>query len=553
VSTNTTEKGQRKRTKKAIRAKAARAAEKKRERKLGTGKAAEKYVRGDANTHKDVKDLKLKRELRVQEKRTRQATTKAARGEILLSQTAGTLTAEGNAKTWQFSQASIVENLNVRAAKKVLNLKLGQFGPYNVAFARNGQAALLAGRKGHIAQLNWTKQSIKAEYHLNETVRDAVFLHDHTMLAVAQKQYVYIYDATGMELHCIRSHIEPNRLDFLPYHFLLTSIGKTGYLKYHDTSTGEIVAELRTRLGDCDVMRANQHNGVVCLGHKNGTVTMWAPNVSTPLVKMLTHTAPVQSVCVDASGTHLVTAGQDGQVKVWDCRTYKELHSYYAHRPASTMDISQNGHLALAFGPNVQVWKDALRQKAQSPYLFERYAGDVVRSVRFCPYEDTLGVGHSGGFATMVVPGAGEANFDSRAANPFETKEQRRDGVVRRLMEKLQPDMIGLDPTAIGTVEKSSAKEIEAATKAARVAREEAAKAKQPLDEHGNVAEKNRKRGRSKSSKRFRRKKTNIIDKVEAARKETIVKIHKERKRAKHDDKLAKSGKARSALDRFGI
>ena len=56
-----------------------------------------------------------------------------------------------------------------------------------------------------------------------------------------------------------------------------------------DTSTGHLVAQHRTRLGDCDVMRHNPYNAVVSLGHANGTVSMWTPNVTTPVVKMLCH------------------------------------------------------------------------------------------------------------------------------------------------------------------------------------------------------------------------------------------------------------------------
>ena len=63
--------------------------------------------------------------------------------------------------------------------------------------------------------------------------RDVVFLHNMSYHAVAQKKYVYIYDAKGTELHCLKSHLQPRALEFLPYHFLLASVGDTGYLKYH--------------------------------------------------------------------------------------------------------------------------------------------------------------------------------------------------------------------------------------------------------------------------------------------------------------------------------
>jgi len=44
------------------------------------------------------------------------------------------------------------------------------------------------------------------------------------MVAVAQKRFMYIYDNTGAEVHCLREHIEVNALEFLPYHFLLVSV-----------------------------------------------------------------------------------------------------------------------------------------------------------------------------------------------------------------------------------------------------------------------------------------------------------------------------------------
>ena len=44
------------------------------------------------------------------------------------------------------------------------------------------------------------------------------------MFAVAQLKHTYIYDDSGVELHCLKSHNEPQILDFLPYHYLLVSL-----------------------------------------------------------------------------------------------------------------------------------------------------------------------------------------------------------------------------------------------------------------------------------------------------------------------------------------
>jgi WD40 repeat protein len=80
----------------------------------------------------------------------------------------------------------------------------------------------------------------------------------------------------------------------------------TPYLQ--DTSTGKTVAEHKTKLGRCDVLALNPHNGVLAAGHGNGTVTMWSPNMSTPLVKLLSHRGPVRAAAIDRQVSHLTSA-----------------------------------------------------------------------------------------------------------------------------------------------------------------------------------------------------------------------------------------------------
>jgi len=75
------------------------------------------------------------------------------------------------------------------------------------------------------------------------------------------------------------------------------------------------VAQHRTRLGACDVLAANPHNGVLLAGHSGGTVTMWTPNITTPVVKMLCHHGPVKAAAVDPRGLYMVTSGIDGQAR----------------------------------------------------------------------------------------------------------------------------------------------------------------------------------------------------------------------------------------------
>lgn len=174
-------------------------------------------------------------------------------------------------------------------------------------------------------------------------------------------------------MHCLREHEHVTSLEFLRRFFLLVSVGDAGILRYQDTSTGAIVAQHRTRLGRrapeprcyllaaltrlrrCDALCQNPYNGIVLAGHGNGTVTLWSPNMGNPVVSLLAHRGPVRSLAVDAAGRYLVTAGADAQVKVWDVRTFRPLHAYFSATPASAVDVSQRGMLAVAYGPHVQV------------------------------------------------------------------------------------------------------------------------------------------------------------------------------------------------------
>lgn len=100
----------------------------------------------------------------------------------------------------------------------------------------------------------------------------------------------------------------------------------------------------------------------------------------------------------------------------------------------------------------MHIWQDALQRKQKAAYMQHKLHGNAVASVRFCPYEDVLAVGHAAGVSTVLVPGAGEPNFDSLVANPYQTTRERREQEVHQLLDKLQPDMIALDPTAVAKV-----------------------------------------------------------------------------------------------------
>ena len=91
------------------------------------------------------------------------------------------------------------------------------------------------------------------------------------------------------------------------------------------------------------------------------------------------------------------------------------------------------------------------------PYLTHTFPGVPVSDIHFCPFDDVLGVGHSAGLTSLVVPGAGEPNFDSLEADPYEGKRRRREREVNALLDKIPFDLITLDTDLLGKLDRQAA------------------------------------------------------------------------------------------------
>lgn len=453
----------------------------------------EKYTRGKlGKRERGRKERDQSHNLRQQHRQNLEGGFFNAKAEMLQTEQAGFIQTEGSERSFKLTQGNILESASIGVVKKRFQLSL-PYGPYHCDFSRSGQHILFGGHKGHIALMHPETMQIFSELQVKETVRDVQTLHNHTLYAVAQKKYTYIYDTNGVEIHCLKDRKYPSFLNFLPYHFLLVSTGETADLTYQDVSTGTEVAYIRTKLGAAKSLGNNPQTAVVKLGHNNGCVSMWTPTVQAPVVKLAAHRGQVTSVT--ARGNYMVTAGSEGYWKVWDLRKYEAIqtHKTFGHA-VSSMDISMTGLVSVAFGSHVQIWKDQFsKARHRNPYLAHEYPGNMVSSVKFRPWEDVCAVGHTGGLETLLVPGAGVANIDSLEATPFEAKNDRRNKEVKQLLDKLQPDSIMLDVSHIGSVNKALADEHEK-----QVTQEKEAKKKKK--------EVKKQRGKNKVGKRVKKK-----------------------------------------------
>ncbi|KAM6977821.1 WD repeat-containing protein 46 [Aplochiton taeniatus] len=489
---------------------------------------------------------RLKEKLRVvvsnSEAAAKLAQTHAARYDLLLPEDAGFLEGDEGEDTCNISQEDIAAAVDITSGAKYFNLDLSQFGPYSLDYSKTGRHLLLGGKRGHVACLDWQSKQLMCEINVMETINEVRWLHTEAMFAVAQKKWLYIYDSNGIELHCIRKFNDVLRMQFLPYHFLLATASATGFLQYLDVSVGKEVAAIGTKAGRLDVMSQNPHNAIIHLGHSNGTVSLWSPNQREALVKMLCHHGGVRSLTVDKTGTYMVTSGMDKKLKVYDIRALKPLQSYFLPAGASCLSLSHKGLLSAATGDVVQVYRDVWGTPVTKPYMAHRVRG-AVWGLNFCPFEDVLGVGHGEGFTSMVVPGAGEPNFDGLDANPYRSAKQRQEWEVKALLEKIQPELICMDPGQLGLVDKASLAQLQQ-DRAEALGYDPLAKEK--------FKPRLRTKGRSRTGKIEKRKKQVAhVDQRDIIKQsvEDKMKMEKERKQ-KERKEVVLSGQ-KSALDRF--
>ncbi|CAN1318892.1 Probable U3 small nucleolar RNA-associated protein 7 [Linum perenne] len=422
----------------------------------------QKYLRGEGADLEALKDKKLKAQLFHREKLYGNTAKTAAKSEM-----GGYLEAEGIEKTYRITQSHIAPEVAISSSKNQYDIVLPDLGPYTLDFIPSGQYMALAGRKGHVAILDMTNMKLIRE------------------MQVWFYWYPYIYDRDGIELHCLMEHGPVLRLQFLKNHFLLASLSK---------------------FGRAETMQANPYNGVLAVGHSGGTVTMWKPTTSAPLVKMLCHHGPISALAFHPNGHLMATAGREKKIKIWDLRKFEVIQTIPGHH-AKTLDFSQKGLLAVGTGSYAQVFSELEGSGTYSRYMNHAIAkGYQIGKVSFRPYEDVLALGHSMGWSSILIPGSGEPNFDTWVANPYETSKQRREKEIHSLLDKLPPETIMLDPSKIGTLRPNRRKE--KPTKQEMEAEKEAA-----VEAVKEIALKKKTKGRNKTSKRVMKRKV-MVDKA---------------------------------------
>ena len=171
---------------------------------------------------------------------------------------------------------------------------------------------------------------------------------------------------------------------------------------------GQIVAQYSSKMGRLPIMTQNPTNAIIATGHSKGTVAMWTPNVKQePVLKILAHRQPLTSIAFERSGTYMATACMDRSLRIWDVRnSHKCLKEFRLQSgAASNIQFSDRKMLAACVGSDsVEFYKDVCVNNPDHPYMKHKVHRKIT-DLHFVPFEDVVGVGHAGGFSSILVPG----------------------------------------------------------------------------------------------------------------------------------------------------
>lgn len=105
-------------------------------------------------------------------------------------------------------------------------------------------------------------------------------------------------------------------------------------------------------------MTQNPSNAVLCVGDSKGIVSMWSPNSTKPLAKLLCHHQPILTCTVHPYGTYMATSSIDKSVKIFDVRQLTgPVSRMHLRSAAHRMCYSQRDLLALSMGNVLEVYR----------------------------------------------------------------------------------------------------------------------------------------------------------------------------------------------------
>ena len=144
------------------------------------------------------------------------------------------------------------------------------------------------------------------------------------------------------------------------------------------------------------------------------------------------------------SKTKLYATTVDNKLKVFDLRNYfkpmQEIQTYYTDKIA----VSTNDVVGLAMGSELAV---LTRNNSEIEQLI--HVNSDIGSICFNPFEDIVTATTRNKYESFVTPNSSDTKYNADVISPYMTKNEKREVEVKKLLEKIPPEMISYNSACI--------------------------------------------------------------------------------------------------------
>jgi WD40 repeat protein len=298
--------------------------------------------------------------------------------------------------TWQPDGRTLVSSSRDKtvrtsdvAALKVIDAHAG--GVVSVQYHASGTQALSAGKDKTIKLWDLTKgEVVKTFGPLSASPSAAMFSRDFTQVGAAAGKTVHVWNlADGKEVATLPHPADVLSLSFNADKTRLVTGGADKVTRVWDLASG-LELQFFTQTDPVRVVAFHNSNTAVLSAAGNKQVTI--DTIAAARV-LKADTGPLTALTVTPSGTHVLTAGSDKQIHLWNIASGAKERSFpVAPAPLHTLAIAKNNILVAAAGTDrvVRLYTFADGKEVKS-------APGELRSLAFSPNSLALaGAGVSG-------------------------------------------------------------------------------------------------------------------------------------------------------------
>ncbi len=294
-----------------------------------------------------------------------------------------TLISAGADKIVRFSDVNILATFDAHAG-----------GVTSVAFHGNGTLALSGGADKTVKLWEIANQPgapttgrvVKTFGPLPESVRAVAFNRAGTQTAAAAGKTAIVWNAAdGKEVRKLEHPAEIASLSFSADGTRLATAAADNQVRVWELATGH---ELQAFFHDGPARAVAFHpnnNGLLISGSADKTVALH----TTTVARVLSTGAPLRSVAVTANGSHVLTAGEDGKIKLWNAGNGANERTLESGKDIQALAVSKNNVLLAAGGGDRTVRLFTLNDGKP---LAEIKAPGIVRNLSFAPNSQMLAV-----------------------------------------------------------------------------------------------------------------------------------------------------------------